>query len=101
MARSETSVRLENGLQGADGRRHRAARLRPARVRDELRALQDFRVHLRPELFPFVLLSRVITRLGMMRKVDAGALQALDSHDLDLLCQAYRRANEYGEARGS
>ncbi|MBN1443532.1 MAG: hypothetical protein JXA90_12550 [Planctomycetes bacterium] len=97
MARGETALRLSKGLRGPDGKCHRAARLRPARVRDEIRALEDFRVHLRPELFPLVLLSRVITRLGLLRKVDPGSLQALDPQDLDLLCDAYLRSNAYPE----
>ena len=93
----ELTVRLEMGWRDAEGAVHRDVALRPARVRNELRALEDFRTYLRPESFTNVLLARVIVRLGPLKKVNPGQLESLDRGDLLRLEEAYRRKNDYAE----
>jgi len=79
------------------GVRQRTAELRPATARDELRALADFRVHLRPEILLEILLARCVVRLGGLAPVDAGLIASLDPRDRACLERAYRRLNGYPE----
>ena len=51
-AGAETTIRLPRGVHDEEGGLHRDVSMRPARVRDEIRALQDFRVYLRPATHP-------------------------------------------------
>ena len=74
---------------------HRDGVLRSAKARDELRALGDFRVHLRPEAFLDVVLPRVIVRLGGLALVDAGVVERLTPADREVLERAYREMNGY------
>jgi hypothetical protein len=90
------SFRLPQGFAAGSGKLHQEVQLRPARVRDELRALEDFRVYLRPEALPFILLSRTITRLGDLGKVGAGRLESLAPADRLFLESCYREMNGYG-----
>jgi len=96
------TVELPVGLADATGRRAREAVLRPARVRDEVRALEDFRVWMRPESFPAVLLARVVERIGATAPVDAGLIERLDPRDRAALERAYDEMNDYhGGARSA
>jgi hypothetical protein len=92
---SQTTVTLPVGWRDGAGRLHREVLMRAARVRDEILALEDFRVHLRPESFAPVLLARVIQALGSQRRVSAGVLERLDPADLRALESAYRALNAY------
>ncbi|MCZ6793904.1 MAG: hypothetical protein O7J95_09870 [Planctomycetota bacterium] len=91
----ERNCTLRKGWFDGQGTVYRQVRLRPARAIDEIRALEDFRVYLRPERFPHVLLARVITQLGPLTRVDPGLLERLDPHDMRLLEATYRQMNGY------
>lgn len=91
----ETSFTLPDGYRDPTGAVHRDGVLRPARAREELRALGDFRVHLRPEAFLDVVLPRVIVRLGDLATVDAGVVERLTPADREVLERAYREMNGY------
>ena len=93
-----------------DGARARWAAMRPARAVDELRSLWDFRVWLRPDSFPGVLLSRVVVGFASSTdervpcgadldasRVDVGRIEQLDVRDRDALERAYRQLNRYEE----
>ena len=73
----------------------RVARMRPARVADELRALEDFRVWLRPDRLSSVLLARVVVEIGDVAEVDVGLLESLSSTDRQRLECAYVQLNGY------
>ena len=106
-------VDLPKGLRGRDGVRRRWAKMRAATGLDEIRALSDFRVFLRPECFSAVLLARVVTALSRSpqadganaestcaegtgtREIDATLFEGLDEADRDALESAYRRLNDY------
>ena len=99
-------VRLPSGASGVRGTRLGWALMRPARSIDELKALRDFRVWLRPQSFLPVLLSRVVigfagsrdASLPEDRSVDTGRIEALDDRDLAALERAYRELNDYTSA---
>ena len=63
--------------------------MRAPRVRDELRALEDFRVYLWPERLRDVLLARVITRFGARDSVAVERLAELAEDDIAALERAY------------
>jgi hypothetical protein len=96
MNNTEQEVRLPNGWREPSGKLEKVCALRPARVRDEVLALGDFRVFLRPESLPLVLLARVVTRLGKERRVNVGLLERLGEADRRALEEAYREMNGYG-----
>jgi hypothetical protein len=93
---SETTVTLPVGWRDGGGRLHREVTMRAARVRDEILALEDFRVHLRPDSYAPVLLARVVRTVGSQLRVSAGVLERLDPADLRALEAAYRALNAYG-----
>ena len=97
---SHRSFRLPIGLsdsRGPDSRepRHRRGTLRAATAKDEMRTLQDFRVHLRPESFLPLMLARTILRLGDLERVDVRQVESLSTADLDVLEEVYRELNGY------
>ena len=86
---------LRGGYRDRRGRLHRRGMMRPSTGHDEMRALSDFRVHLRPEAYLAVVLSRTVTRLGELETVHAGMFEELSSPDLQHLEQLYRALNGY------
>ncbi len=95
--RSCVSFELPFGFPDRSGAVHREGRMRPASARDEMQALGDFRVHLRPESFPAVLLARVVVRLGRLERahVNAGLIERLEDGDREHLERLYREINGY------
>ena len=93
---AEREVRLKHGWRDAAGKLHTSCVLRPARVRDEVSALGDFRVFLRRQSLPLVLLSRVARGQGDGEPMDVGRLERLDAEDLRVLQEAYCEMNGFG-----
>ncbi len=91
----ERRFRLPVGLRDERGACHREGVLRAATAKDELRALQDFRVYLRPESFLTLVLARTIVRLGEHVKVDVALVERLGDGDLEVLAGVYRELNDY------
>ena len=83
------------GYVDAEGRRHRDGVIRAARARDEMAALRDFRVYLRPRSFLAVMLARTVESLGELESVEVGTFDRLREGDLDLLESLYRELNGY------
>lgn len=92
---NERAIRLRHGWQDETGHRWTRCVMRPARVRDEVRALGDFRVFLRPESLTHVLLARVIVGLENGERADVGFLEGLNAEDVLLLKEAYCEINGY------
>ena len=87
---------LPTGYRDRRGRFHRRGVMRPATARDEMRALSDFRVHLNPDAYLGVVLSRTVTRLGDLEAVHVGILEELSTPDRMHLERLYRTLNGYG-----
>ena len=83
------------GYRDARGARHREGVIKPATARDEMRALQDFRVYLRPESFLTLMLVRTVVRLGDRAGVDVALVESLCDRDLAVLERIYRELNAY------
>jgi hypothetical protein len=96
----EAPFRLPDGYRDPAGAVHRDGCLRRATAREEIRALGDFRVHLRPEAFLDVVLGRAITRLGSLPAVDAGVVERLTPADRAVLERMYREMNGYPAGEG-
>jgi hypothetical protein len=99
-------LELRGGRAAEDGSRpeapaHREGRMRPATAADEMRALGDFRVALRPQSFLPVLLARVVPELGGLPAVDVGIMERLSQRDLRFLESLYREMNGYDVGAGS
>ena len=90
--------RLEEGYVDSDGRRHLEGTLRAATARDEIRALNDFRVFLAPRRFLDVALARTLVCFGTLDRIDAGVVERLAPQDRGILERLYRELNGYDEA---
>ena len=79
-----------------DGSVHRDGVMRLATARDEILPLSDYRVQSNRAYLVIVLLSRVVTKLGEVDKVNVEVIENLFSTDLAYLQEFYRKINEEG-----
>ena len=93
---TEFAFTLPRGFVDDSGTVHRTGRMRLATARDELVPLRDDRVRENPAYLTVVLLGRVITELGTLRRVDASVVEEMFASDLAFLQDFYRRINAEG-----
>ncbi len=96
--KTQYSFRLPRGYVDEEGNVHRDGVMRLATARDEILPLQDYRVQSNRAYLVIVLLSRVITKLGDIKHIDADIIEGLFSTDLAYLQEFYRKINEEGGA---
>jgi hypothetical protein len=96
--KTEFQFKLPRGFVDSAGNVHRDGTMRLATARDEIVPLQDYRVQANRAYLVIVLLSRVITRLGDTKYIDADMIEGLFSTDLAYLQEFYRKINEEGGA---
>ena len=96
--KTEFQFKLPRGYVDNAGNVHREGTMRLATARDEIIPLQDYRVQANRAYLVIVLLSRVITRLGDTKYIDADMIEGLFSTDLAYLQEFYRKINEEGGA---
>jgi hypothetical protein len=72
--------------------------MRLATAMDEIAPLRDPRVRQNQAYLTIILLSRVITKLGMLPEVTPSVVEGIFSADLAYLQALYRRINENGTA---
>ncbi len=84
---------LPKGYVDEAGELHRQGVMRLATAADEILPLRDPRVQQNPGYLPVILLSRVVSRLGSLPKVDPGVIEKLFAVDLAYLQDFYRRLN--------
>ena len=89
---------LPRGYVDASGAVHREGVMRLATARDEILPLQDYRVQSNRAYLVILLLSRVITRLGEVDRIDVETIENMFSTDLAYLQEFYRKINEEGGA---
>ena len=94
--RTEFPFRLPKGFVDESGTAHRDGVMRLATARDEIAPLQDYRVQANRAYLVIVLLSRVITKLGTLDRIDIETVENLFSTDLAYLQEFYRKINEEG-----
>jgi hypothetical protein len=92
---------LPRGYTDERGRVHRAGTMRLATARDELVPLMDARVRDNQAYLTVVLLSRVITRLGDLGRIDDDVVETMWATDVAFLQDLYRRVNTEGHTRAS
>lgn len=96
LLQTEFAFTLPRGFVDDSGTVHRTGRMRLATARDELVPLRDDRVRENPAYLTVVLLGRVITELGTLRRVDASVVEEMFASDLAFLQDFYRRINAEG-----
>ena len=85
---------LPKGYVDRAGNLHRKGVMRLATAIDELTPLRDPRVRQNPAYHTVVLLTRVVTKLGNLPRVDSGVIEGLFTADLAFLQELYRQKNE-------
>lgn len=95
---TEFEFTLPKGFVDKDGSLHKKGVMRLANAKDEIAPLTDFRVQKNRAYLVVILLSRVITKLGTIKEVNADVIENLFSADLSYLQEFYRRINEDGTA---
>lgn len=93
---TEFEFTLPRGYIDQDGNLHRSGIMRLATAMDEIMPLHDRRVRDNQAYLVIVLLSRVITKLGTLPRIDTGVIENLFAADLAYLQALYRRINEEG-----
>ena len=71
--------------------------MRLANAKDEILPLQDPRVQRNQAYLIIILLSRVVTRLGELREINPGTIEALFASDLGFLQNFYNQINSNGQ----
>jgi len=94
--KTEFEFSLPKGYVDKEGNVHKKGVMRLATAKDEILPLQDYRVQNNRAYLVIILLSRVIERLGDVKSINPGVIEALFSTDLAYLQDFYRRINEEG-----
>ena len=90
---TEVEFDLPKGYIDAAGTLHKHGVMRLATAADEILPLRDPRVVQNPGYLTIILLSRVITSLGTVPKIDPRVIERLYSSDLAFLQSMYQRIN--------
>jgi hypothetical protein len=93
---TEFEFTLPIGYVDAEGAVHREGVMRLATAMDEIAPLRDLRVRSNQAYLVVVLLSRVITKLGTLSRVNTQVIERLFAADLAYLQALYRQINEHG-----
>ncbi|MDR1627941.1 MAG: phage tail assembly protein [Oscillospiraceae bacterium] len=91
----ETNVQfdLPKGYIDKNGDLHKHGVMRLANAADEIIPLNDPRVKMNPGYLSILLLERVITELGTLKKVDAHVIESLFTADMAYLQDLYQKIN--------
>lgn len=99
--RTEFAFVLPRGYVDESGTVHREGVMRLATARDEILPQRDPRVRENEAYLTVILLSRVITRLGSLARIDPGVVEGMFASDLAFLQDLYRRVNQEGTSQAS
>jgi hypothetical protein len=84
---------LPRGYIDGSGQIHRHGEMRLALVLDEIEAVRDPRAQANEAFLPVVLLSRVVTQLGMVPAINPQVIAGMFAIDLVYLEDLYERIN--------
>ncbi len=90
---TEVEFELPKGYIDKNGEVHKHGVMRLANAADEIIPLNDPRVKMNPGYLSILLLERVITKLGKLKKVDAHIIESLFTSDMAYLQDLYQRIN--------
>ncbi len=93
---TEFEFTLPKGYVDDEGTVHKEGRMRLATAADEIKPLNDLRVQENASYLTIILLSRVITDLGSLERVDTDVIESLFVSDLTYLQELYERVNDGG-----
>jgi hypothetical protein len=93
MIQTEYEFTLPIGYQDEEGTLHREGTMRLATAADEILPLRDPRVQANEAYLIVILLSRVVTRLGLVSQVNPKVVENLYAADLAYLQDLYNRVN--------
>lgn len=94
---TEAEFELPRGYLDATGVLHRRGVMRLATAADEIVPLRDPRVQQNAAYLSIIVLSRVVTRLGVLTDIDPRVIEGLFASDLDYLQRLYERINTVEE----
>lgn len=101
MLQTEYEFTLPKGYVDRDGTLHRHGVMRLATGADEILPLRDSRVRANPAYLIFILLARVIVRLGSLETITPKTIEEMFVADLNFLQDLYNRINGVGESAGA
>ena len=90
---TEIEFKLPTGYVDENGEVHKEGVMRLATAADEIVPLKDPRVQQNPGYLSIILLSRVITKLGTLEKIDVNIIENLFTADLAYLQTLYQSIN--------
>src|SRR6185503_3378150 len=93
MFQTEYKFTLPMGYLDDEGTLHREGVMRLATAGDEIEPLKDARVQRNPAYLTVILLSRVVTRLGLLDQVTPKTIESLFAADLAFLQDTYNTIN--------
>lgn len=97
--RTEFEFTLPKGYVDEEGNLHNKGVMRLATAADEILPMKDPRVEANPAYLTVILLSRVITKLGTLERINPKTIENLFASDLAYLQTFYRTINENGTGR--
>lgn len=96
---TEVPFTLPMGYVDPEGTLHKEGVMRLATALDEIGPLKDPRVQNNPAYLLVILLSRVVTKLGSLERINPKVIEGLFAADLAYLQDMYGRLNENGHGR--
>ena len=95
MSSNDTQVTFElpKGFVDENGQVHKTGVMRLANAADEIIPMNDPRVKLNPAYLSILILSRVVTKLGTLPKVDNKTIENLFTADMAYLQDLYQKIN--------
>lgn len=91
--KTEIQFELPKGYIDENGEIHKSGVMRLATAADEILPLKDPKVQKNPGYLSIVLLSRVITKLGTLEKIDSKVIEQLFTPDIAYLQNLYQNFN--------
>lgn len=101
MIQTEFEFTLPKGYLDEQGNLHRQGVMRLSRAIDEIVPLRDPRVQANPAYATVIILSRVITQLGVLDEISPMVIENLFACDLSYLQKFYRHINGLEEERST
>jgi hypothetical protein len=97
MFQTDFEFNLPKGYLDGEGNLHRKGIMRLATAMDEIVPMKDPRVRANPAYATVIILSRVITQLGILEEVSPSMIEEFYASDLYYLYNFYRRINDLEE----